>query len=361
MIIIQLSPIFYNTVELLSNMSTVNATMNDSMVALECEMRAFIRPDSSLIWEGPGGQRIASGTGKHQITFSDGLQDAAVNGSAGVFVPSRVSTLVISNPEPSDAGTYTCRVVGVTNAVVAIDLLVDGIRGIETTDIIDTESDTTRSDAAQTESTTASSSTNSIFPVIGAVLGTIAVVVLIIAGILAVAVCGVIRAQNRSRKVYVSNKDTGIPQPVYDYIDLPVHKDSHDQRVDHRYSGPSNQVNWNNGDDYDEIKDNAEIYDEIRDTRERDDDNYDSIKIVITAGTKCSGRIDSEKRGVYDVPIGGHGPLDHTENDVLSVNRDAIEADTAAARNKLMADGGGTCKSEDNDYDYADIDTDIPQ
>ena len=341
-------------------MSTVNATMNDSMVVLECEMRAFIRPDSSLIWEGPGGQRIAGGTGKYQITFSDGSPMTAANGG-GVLVPSRVSTLVISNPEPSDAGTYTCRVVGVTNAAVAIDLLVDGIRGIETTDIIDTDT-TIGSDTAQTESTTASSSTNSIFPVIGAVLGTIAVVVLIIAGILAVAVCGVIRAQNRSRKVYVSNKDTGIPQPVYDYIDLPEHKDSHDQRVDHRYSGPSNQVNWNDGDDYDEIKDNAEIYDEIRDTRERDDDNYDSIKIVITGGTKCSGRIDSEKRGVYDVPIGGHGPLDHTENDVLGVNRDAIEADTAAARNKLiMADGGGTCKSEDNDYDYADIDTDIPQ
>ena len=339
-------------------MSTVNATMNDSMVALECEMKAFIRTDSSLIWERPGGQRITNGTGKHQITFSDGSPSTAANGG-GELVPSRVSTLVISNPEPSDAGTYTCRVLDVTDAVVTIDLLVDGLRGIETTDIIDT--DTTRSDAAQTESTTASSSNNSIFPVIGAVLGTIAVVVLIIAGILAVAVCSVIRAQNRSKKVYVSNKDTGIPQPVYDYIDLPEHKDSHGQRVDHRYSGPSNQVNWNDGDDYDEIKDNAEIYDEIRDTRVRDDDTYDSIKIVITAGAKCGERIDSEKSGVYDVPIGGHGPLDHPENDILGVNRDAIEADTAAVRNKLMADGGGTCKSEDNDYDYADIDTDIPQ
>ena len=340
MIIIQLSPVLYNTVELLSNMSTVNATMNDSLVALECEMKAFIRPDSSLIWDGPGGRRIAGGMGKHQITFSDGSPMTAANGG-GVLVPSRASTLVIFNPEPSDAGTYTCRVVGVSNAVVTIDLLVDGL----------------------TESTTAmaSSSNNSIFSVIGAVLGTIAVVVLIVAGILAVAVCSVIRAQNRSKKVYVSNKDTGIPQPVYDYIDLPEHKDSHGQRVDHRYSGPSNQVNWNDGDDYDEIKDNAEIYDEIRDTRVRDDDTYDSIKIVITAGAKCGERIDSEKSGVYDVPIGGHGPLDHPENDILGVNRDAIEADTAAVRNKLMADGGGTCKSEDNDYDYADIDTDIPQ
>ena len=318
-------------------MSTVNATMNDSMVALECEMRAYIRPDSSLIWEGPGGRRIASGTGKHQITFSDGSQGAAVNGT-GVLVPSRVSTLVISNPKPSDTGTYTCRVVGVSNAVVAIDLLVvDGLRGIETTD----------------------TSNNSILPVIGAVLGTVAVVVLILAGILAVAVCGVIRAQNRSRKVYVANKDAGILQPVYDYIDLPELKDGHDQRVDRRYSGPPNQVNCNDGDDYDEIKDDAEIYDEIRDTRERDDDTYDSIKIVNTTESKLSEGIDSEKSGVYDVPIGGHGPLDHTEN-VFGVNRDAIEADTTE-RNKCKADAGGTCKSEDDDYDYADIDTNIPQ
>ena len=133
--------------ELLSDMSAINATMNDSMVALECEMRAFIRPDNTLIWEGPGGQRIAGGTGKHQITFSNGSSLTAANGS-GQLVPSRVSTLVISNLEPSDAGTYTCRVVGVTNSVVAIDLLVD----IEGPDIIST----TRFDT-QAESTTPSS------------------------------------------------------------------------------------------------------------------------------------------------------------------------------------------------------------
>ena len=185
-------------------MSTVNATMNDSMVALECQMRAFIRPDSSLIWEGPGGWRIAGGTGKHKITFSDGSQDAAVNGT-GVLVPSRVSTLVISNPKPSDAGTYMCRVVGVSNAVVAIDLLVvdvDGLRGIETTDIIST----TRFDT-QAENTTINSSSNPIFPVIGAVLGSVAIIIVVIlVGILA-AVCGVIHA----RIMCASNEDVGVP------------------------------------------------------------------------------------------------------------------------------------------------------
>ena len=253
--------------KLLSNISAVNATMDDSTVALECEMRAYIRPDSSLIWEGPGDQRIVSGTDKHQITFSDGSQGTAAKGS-GALVPSRVSILVISNSEPSDTGTYTCRVVGVTNAVVAIDLLVDGLRGIVDPDIIGT----TISDA-QTESTTASSSSSPIFPVIGAVLGSVAMVVLILAGILVVVVCGVIHAQNRSRNVYVSNKDAGIPQPVYDYIDLPELKDDNGQRVDRRYNGPPNQVNRNDayGDDYNEIKNDA---DEIRDTRERDDDTF---------------------------------------------------------------------------------------
>ena len=201
--------------ELYSTLSTVN----DSMVVLECEMRAFIRPDSSLIWEGPDGQRIAGGTGKHQITFSDGSPMTAANGS-GELVPSRVSTLVISNSEPSDAGTYTCRVLGVSNAVVTIDLLVDGLRGMETT-----------------ESTTANSSNNSIFPVIGAVLGSAAIIIVILAGILAV-VCGVIYAQNKSRTVCASNRDAGDPQPVYDYIDLPH------QSVD----CPPNQVNRNDGD-----------------------------------------------------------------------------------------------------------------
>ena len=111
--------------ELLTNSSTVNATMNDSTVALHCEMRAFIRPDSSLIWEGPGGQRITDGTEKYEITFSDGSPDSAANGS-DLLVPSRMSTLTIINPEPSDAGTYTCTVTNQTTAAVVINLQVNG-------------------------------------------------------------------------------------------------------------------------------------------------------------------------------------------------------------------------------------------
>lgn len=111
-------------VELLSNTSTVMATMDDSTIGLHCEMRAYIRPDSFLMWEGPGGRSITGGTGKHQIMFSDGSPDAAANGSA-VVVPSRVSTLIITNPEPSDAGTYTCTVMD-TNEAVTMELTVNG-------------------------------------------------------------------------------------------------------------------------------------------------------------------------------------------------------------------------------------------
>ena len=85
-------------------------------------MRAYIRPDSFLIWEGPDGQ-IMTGTSKHQVTFTNGLSMEATNGS-GLLVPSRVSTLTISNPEPLDAGTYTCSVMG-TDQAVTIELVVN--------------------------------------------------------------------------------------------------------------------------------------------------------------------------------------------------------------------------------------------
>ena len=111
-------------VELLSNTSTAMATMDDSTIELHCEMRAYIRPDSSLIWEGPGDRRITGGTGKHQIMFSDGTPGTAANGSA-VVVPSRVSTLTITNPKPSDTGTYTCTVMD-TNKTVTMELTVNG-------------------------------------------------------------------------------------------------------------------------------------------------------------------------------------------------------------------------------------------
>ena len=118
-----------NAVELQTNNSTVAPSVNDSSVDLSCEMSAFIRPDSSVIWEGPGGQRIADdGTGKYHITFSDGSPEQAVNRSTEL-VPSRVSTLTVFNLEPSDAGDYTCSVIG-TDQAITIQLIMDDSEAI---------------------------------------------------------------------------------------------------------------------------------------------------------------------------------------------------------------------------------------
>ena len=99
------------------------ATTSDSTVKLSCEMSAFLRPDSSLIWEGPDNQILTSGMGKYQITYSNGSTDTAVDGS-GILVPSRVSTLTIFNPDKSDQGVYTCSVIG-TNRTIDLVIMIN--------------------------------------------------------------------------------------------------------------------------------------------------------------------------------------------------------------------------------------------
>ena len=120
MITLSLHSIFI--VELLTNTTgnRVLAFSKDATVELACEMRQYIRPDNFLMWQGPGSQIITNGTSRHQLVFTDGSPNEAANGNANL-VPSRISTLVISNPEPADTGTYTCTVVG-TSQVVAIQL-----------------------------------------------------------------------------------------------------------------------------------------------------------------------------------------------------------------------------------------------
>ncbi len=105
------------------------ATTADSTVELSCEMSAFIRPDSSLIWEGPDNQRLTGGTGKYQITFSNGSSDTAVNGT---LVPSRVSTLTVSNPDRSDQGVYTCSIMG-TNKTIDLMIMINDMNATSAT------------------------------------------------------------------------------------------------------------------------------------------------------------------------------------------------------------------------------------
>ena len=126
--------------ELQSNDSLIVTTTDEASVEMSCEMGAYIRSDSYmyLVWKGPGDQYIIDGIDKHQITFTDGSPDAAAFGSF-VLVPSRVSTLTISDPEPSDAGTYTCSVMD-TDQAVAIELVV--VNNISTTNSASTTSNT---------------------------------------------------------------------------------------------------------------------------------------------------------------------------------------------------------------------------
>ena len=117
--------------ELTPTITQVMASTNDSFIELLCEMSQFIRPDSSLVWAGPGGQTINSETNRYQITFSNGTDNRAVDGSP-TLVPSRVSTLRITNPISSDSGNYTCSVTD-TNQAVTISLTVTGSDPITTT------------------------------------------------------------------------------------------------------------------------------------------------------------------------------------------------------------------------------------
>ena len=127
-----------STVELQSNDSIIVATTDDTNTEMSCEMRAYIRPDSYLIWEGPDGQRITPGvTNKHQITFTKLMEHQMHH---------QLSTLTISNPEPSDNGTYTCSVVGTDQAITIELVVLNNANTTNSTNFTNTTPITTRLD-----------------------------------------------------------------------------------------------------------------------------------------------------------------------------------------------------------------------
>ena len=87
--------------------SEVSAFDNATGVSLSCEMSLYLRPDEDLQWF-RGGQLITSGSGRHSITYTDGSGLGRFGGDD--LGSSRVSTLVISQPQTSDSGTYTCAI-----------------------------------------------------------------------------------------------------------------------------------------------------------------------------------------------------------------------------------------------------------
>ena len=79
---------------------------DETDVSLSCEMSLYLRPDRNLLWF-RGGQQIMN-TGRHIITYTDG--DGTGQFGGNIIGSSRVSTLVITEPQLSDSGTYTCAI-----------------------------------------------------------------------------------------------------------------------------------------------------------------------------------------------------------------------------------------------------------
>ena len=109
---------------LLATENIVTAHSNDTQVELECEMALFIRPDEDLQWF-RGSEMIVSGTNRHTVSYRNGSAEVVVNATT-FNISSRVSVLAISNPQLSDSGTYTCRILG-TEQSADIQLTVEGI------------------------------------------------------------------------------------------------------------------------------------------------------------------------------------------------------------------------------------------
>ena len=112
------------SVILLANENIVTAHRNDTQVELECEMNLFIRPDEDLQWF-RGSEMIVSGTNRHTVSYRNGSAEVVVNVTT-FNISSRVSVLTISNPQLSDSGTYTCRILG-TEQSADVQLSLEGV------------------------------------------------------------------------------------------------------------------------------------------------------------------------------------------------------------------------------------------
>lgn len=82
-------------------------------------MRDYIRLDDQFQWFRDSAPALND---RYSVVYVDGSLQAQ-NGLA-TLSPSRFTVLVISNPEVSDAGTYTCAVNG-TASFAAVELIVN--------------------------------------------------------------------------------------------------------------------------------------------------------------------------------------------------------------------------------------------
>ena len=206
--------------------STVVTATKASNTELSCEMSAFIREDSSLVWEGPGGKRIPHLSDKYQIIYLNGTPNASVNGTIPL-APSRLSTLAISDLDPSDTGNYTCRILN-TNQASTVRL--------EVTSNSSTTSMSSESDILPSSTNLGMvDTTTTIATGTGSALGTTGLLVAVIVGLLVstvvilVAVAGCLALILRRRRKREKSLNSNNPAAhIYDYIS----EDNHYQVVD---------------------------------------------------------------------------------------------------------------------------------
>ena len=108
--------------ELTASETQVSTFDSATQVSLSCEMSLYLRPDKDLQWFRDG--QLISTSGRHSISYTDGTPMMGQIGGDTV-TSSRLSTLVISQPETSDSGNYTCAIRN-TQHSKDIQLAVDG-------------------------------------------------------------------------------------------------------------------------------------------------------------------------------------------------------------------------------------------
>ena len=222
-----------------------------------------------------------------------------------MLVPSRVSTLTITNPEPSDASTYICSVNG-TSEAITLELKVDGMNRNYTTDVsiadnITTNADTT--DGQQTTSTTIDTfSNNGTLQLNVIILGSSTAILAGVLVIIVIAMCCLMRhIRTRSTKLNIEARSN----LVYDYITVSV--------FDHNVQ-PDESITASRMDDIttDTGKDESDPavernYDEINDHHEMIRHNLpDHVEHGVTVdsgayGMTTDGISISEKDVVYGV------------------------------------------------------------
>ena len=78
-------------------------------VSLTCEMHGYIHSDDDFLWL--QGNEIVRNGDRMNIALTSGAEMRGQSGDSSPG-PSRLSTLTISSVRPSDAGVYTCFVMG---------------------------------------------------------------------------------------------------------------------------------------------------------------------------------------------------------------------------------------------------------